>query len=315
MLVSGTLTIAAAATGTTPTGTFVATAYTVNSEASWVTAFGIENKTATQFTVTFATPAPPGGGTYSYTAFSASGTVAGATARRTLSALRTAVRDNVDESTASFWSNAQLNRFINRAKDRVWTEVRKLKEDYFLTTRSSTDGSLVIFGDLYAASSFKILGDGTTLTYSLPPDFAEMKLIEVITSGQEHVAFQHCDMASPAFRTARSLTTSLAPDVILFDIVGERTLTLANRSDTALDLRINYIPIVPDMADDTDLLEMPHALYMSVEEFATAAALKMDRDPNSAAWEATGNASVARALGAAARQTQDPEFVRGFLDE
>ena len=50
--------------------------------------------------------------------------------RKALSDLRTAVRDNLDEASASFWSNAQLLRFINRAKDRVWVEVRKLKEDF-----------------------------------------------------------------------------------------------------------------------------------------------------------------------------------------
>jgi hypothetical protein len=248
------------------------------------------------------------------TAFAGTGTAAGASARRTLSDLRTAVRDNVDEAVASFWSDAQLNRFINRAKDRVWTEVRKLKEDYFLITRSSTDGSIVIFGNLYDCASFQISAAGT-LSYTLPPDLASIKLIECITSNYEYVTFEYRDMAHPDFKSARKMTSQFTPEIFLFDVVGERTLMLAQKSDTALDLRISYIPIVPDMATDTDLLEMPHALYMAVEEFATAAALKMDRDPNSAAWEQTGNASIARALGAASRQDQDPEFVQGYLSD
>ena len=235
------------------------------------------------------------------------------TPRKTLSSLRTAVRANVDESVASFWSNATLNGAINRAKDRVWTEVRKLKEDYFDITRTSLDGTLTIFGDTYAASSFQILNNGTQ-SYTLPPDLAEVVLIEVITSGYEYVTFERRRMADPYFRAARMVTSSLTPALFWFDIIGERTMVLAQRSDTTLDLQITYTPILADLSADVDLLEMPHALYMAVEEFATAHALKMDRDPNSAAWEQTGNASVARALGASARQNQDPEFARGAFE-
>jgi hypothetical protein len=237
-----------------------------------------------------------------------------ATSRKALSDLRTSVRDNLDEVTPSFWSNDRLNRAINRAKDRVWTEVRKLKEDYFMITRSSTNGIATIFGDTYDTSLFRISNAGT-LTYQLPPDFAEMKLIECITSGYEYVRFEYRDMAHSDFRSARAMTSQFTAEIFLFDIVGERTLTLAQRSDQTLDLRLNYIPIVPDLSADADLLEMPHALYTAVEEFATATALKQDRDPNSAAWEQTGNASIARALGAAARQNQDPEFVAGYLSD
>jgi hypothetical protein len=311
-----TLAMAAGATGTTVTGTFVITGYGVDIDTTWVNnGVSITGKTASQYVVTFATPVPTSGShTMTATAFSSGGTASGASARRTLSDLRTAVRDNLDEAVASFWSDAQLNRFINRAKDRVWTEVRKLKEDYFLLTRSSTDGTVVIFSDVYDTASFQISNAGT-LTYTLPPDHAEMKLIEVITPNYEYVTFEYRDMAHPDFKSARKMTSQFTPEIFLFDITGERTLQLAQKSDTALDLRISYIPIVPDMSADTDLLEMPHALYMAVEEFATASALKMDRDPNSAAWEQTGNASIARALGASARQDQDPEFVQAYLSD
>ncbi len=316
MFQQATLTMAAGATGTTVTGTFIATSYGVNVDTSWVNnGYTVTGKTATQYVVEFATPAPTSGShTMTATAFAEEGTVAGATPRRTLADLRTAVRDNLDEPTPSFWSNAQLNRFINRAKDRVWTEVRKLKEDYYLLSRSSTDGSIVIFGNTYDCASFQISNSGTQ-TYQLPPDFAEMKLIECITPNYEYVRFEARDMSHPDFRSARQMTTMFTAEIFLFDITGERTLQLAQRSDTTLDLRLSYVPIIPDMADDTDLLETPHALYMAVEEFATAAALKMDRDPNSAAWEQTGNASIARALGASGRQIQDPEFVQGYLSD
>ena len=40
---------------------------------------------------------------------------------KTRSDLRTSVRFNVDETTASFWSNARIDNCLDRAIDRVWT--------------------------------------------------------------------------------------------------------------------------------------------------------------------------------------------------
>lgn len=233
--------------------------------------------------------------------------------RRTLSDLRLAIRDNLDESTAAFWTNAQLNRYINRAKDRVWVEVRKLKADYFVANRASTDGTVTILGESYDTASFQI-PVGATFTRTLPHDFAEMKRIEVITTDFEDVQFYHEDYTSPRFRALRAITDDLSPDAFLFDIVAERTLVYAPRSDTALDLRIWYVQATADLTTDTDTLEIPWPLYKAVEEYATAGALKMDRDPNAAVWEASGNATIANTIGGHARQTQDPEFVESYLE-
>src|SRR5690349_15986438 len=102
---------------------------------------------------------------------------------KALSDLRTAVRDRLDESSASFWTDAQLTRYLNRAKDRVWSRIRALEEDYFDISRTSLDGTLTINGESYAASSFAI-AVGTS-DYNLPPDFVEMRSVECITSGYE----------------------------------------------------------------------------------------------------------------------------------
>ena len=152
---------------------------------------------------------------------------------KTLSDLRTLVRDGVDESTASFWSDVRLNRAINGAAQRVWTECRKLKDDFFLTSRTSLDGSVTILGASYATSSFAIVAG--TKSYTLPPDVAEVKLIECITSGYEDVVFEPSDLGNPWFVGNRTLTTNVAPSVFRWDVVDQRTLVLDVASDTALD--------------------------------------------------------------------------------
>lgn len=231
--------------------------------------------------------------------------------RKTLLDLRTAVRDNLDEATASFWSNAQLNRYINRAKDRVWNRVKALNEDYFTITRASTDGSLTILGETYAASSFQIVSG--TRDYTLPPDFSEMKLIEVTTDNYEDVRFVHRDMAHPEMRALLEITDDQTPSYFVFDIIGERTLRIAPTSNTTLDLNITYVQILPELTTDTQEMPMPHPLYFAVEAYATASALKQDRNPDAAAWEGTGDKTIAEMFGAHHRQTQDVETAIAYL--
>lgn len=230
-----------------------------------------------------------------------------------LSDLRTAVRDRLDESTAAFWTDAQLNRYLNRAKDRVWSRVRALEEDYFDTSRTSQDGSLTILGETYAASSFKITSG--TSDYTLPPDFAEMRAMEVITSGYEWVLFRFRDLAKDEFRAARMLTDNFSPSEFLVDIFGEPAqMRIAPKSDTALDLRITYVARIADLSADTDRLLLPDPLYLAVEEYATAMALKQDRSPDAAAYEASGDKIIAEAFGATRRQSQDVETATGYLE-
>ena len=226
--------------------------------------------------------------------------------------LRTSVRFNVDETTASFWSDARLNNCLERAVDRVWTEVRKLDGDYFMTTRTSTDGSLTILGETYDAASFGITA-GTTTSITLPPDFADMRLMETVTTGYENVRWHYRKLSDPDFRTLRAIPDQVTPAYFIFTIVDERTLVYTPLSNTSLTTRITYTQVQPVLATDATELEMPHPLYMAVEQFATAHALAQDRNPDAAAWEAMGRSTIATVFGAHSRQRQDPEFVQDYL--
>lgn len=230
--------------------------------------------------------------------------------RKTWLELRTAIRDNLDEIDPSFFSDAQLLRSTNRAKDRVWNEVKRLKDDWFVTSRTSLDGTLTILTESYAATGFELVAG--TREYTLPFDVSEVKLIEVITSGYEWVKFIHADLTSVAMRALREETENQSPGAVYFDLVGERTLTIASKLDTTLDLRLWYVPILDDLVIDTDTLQMPHPLYTAVEEFATARSLVQDRAAEAATWEQMGLATVQRFMAAHRRQTQDIERVVPF---
>jgi len=230
---------------------------------------------------------------------------------KTLTNLTDAVRTYFDEDTASFLSATKVTRLINEAKDRVASEVRALKDDYLTITRGSGDGSLTILTDTYAATGMRIVS-GSTTTLTLPPDFLEMKLIEITTADYEHVVLVYRDLSHPDMRAAMQITTDVAPSVIYFDITGERTLRWAPRVDTTLDTKMTYVQIFGDLSAGSDELTMPWPLYLAVIHYATASAMLIEGNPNSEAHEARARQVIADVFGANARQTQDIEVATGF---
>ena len=231
--------------------------------------------------------------------------------QKTLLDMRTAVRTNLDEPTASFWSDTQLTGFINRSKDRVWQEVRKANQDYFVVTRVSNDGIVSILGENYNCANFQVAIN--TLDFTLPPDFATMISNRCQTAGYEWLRLVFRRHSDPDFRRALEETQNRTPRY--YTLIGERTWRIAPRSDATLEWAITYAFIVPDLTSSTSPLEMPHPLYMAVEQYASAEALMMDRSPDAAAWEAKANATIALFLGANERQQTETPTVVGYLEE
>lgn len=228
--------------------------------------------------------------------------------------MRSLVRDQLDESTASFWTDDQIDRYINRAKDRVWNRLKAANEYYCTVTRTSNDGALTIQGESYNASSFRIVA-GTT-DYTLPPDFEQLSSIESISAGLESVYFSQMDLNDPEFRALRTLTDQQSPwDEVIFDIIGEPAkLRLAFKVDVTMDLRLTYVQTLADLSADTDRLLLPNPLYMAVADYATMFALRQDRSPDAGSYEASGDKIVAEFFGSNSRQTQDAQVARPFLE-
>ena len=223
----------------------------------------------------------------------------------------TAIRTNWDEISPSFWPTGDPIQFVNRAKDRVTLEVRKADQGYFEVTRTSLDGVSSILGASYDCASFRLVSG--TRDYTLPPDFQALLANQCVTSSYEGLRLAFRRHTSPDFRRALDETSVQTP--CYYTLTGERTWRVAPRPDAALDFELTYVHIVPDLVENADALEMPHPLYMAVEQYATAEGLMKDHSPDAAAWEAKGNATIALFLGANERQGTDTEYVHGFMED
>ena len=231
-----------------------------------------------------------------------------------LTTMRLLVRDQLDEMSASFWTDAQIDRYINRGKDRVWNRLKAVNEYYCTVTRTSLDGALTIQGESYTASAFQIVSG--TSDYTLPPDFDQMSMIEVITSGREDITFTRMDINDPEFRALRQLTESQDPfDEVFFDIIGEPAkMRIAPTVNTTLDLRITYVQSLADLSAATDRLMLPNPLYQAVTDYAVSFALRQDRSPDALTYEQSGDKLIAERFGSDLRQTQDVQTARGYMD-
>lgn len=232
----------------------------------------------------------------------------------TLANLRTRTRDQLDEASASFWTDAQIDRYVNRGMHRVWNRLKAANEYYCTVTRTSLDGALTIQGESYSSTSFQIVAG--TSDYTLPPDFDQMSTIEVITSGFEDLTFTRLNINDPEFRAARSFTDNQTPsDEIFYDIIGEPPIMrIAPKSSVTLNLRITYVQTLPDLSADGDRLTLPRPLEMAVCDYAVMYALRQDRSPDAGTYEASGDKLVAEKFGSDLRQTQDVQIARGFME-
>lgn len=233
---------------------------------------------------------------------------------KNLDDLRTRTRDQLDEANASFWTDDQIDRYVNRAKDRVWNRLKAANEYYCTVTRTSQDGTITFAGESYACTGFKLVAG--TYDYTLPPDFEQLSAVEVITSGYEQVQLTQMDLNDPEFRALRTLTDNQSPwDEIFFDIIGEPAqMRLAMKVDVSLDLRLTYVANLADLVDDADPLKLPNPLWEAVVDYATMFALRQDRSPDAGTFESAGDKIIAEFFGSNSRQSQDPQIARGFLE-
>ena len=89
----------------------------------------------------------------------------------TLLELRTRVRDYLDEPVAAFWTDAQLNNWINQAYFFAYMEFVQAFENYFAT---------VVYQNITAGVD----------TYALPVNFDKFRLLERVIDNTVTIPLQ-----------------------------------------------------------------------------------------------------------------------------
>lgn len=204
-----------------------------------------------------------------------------------------------------------LDFAIKEAASKVWSLIKGLKENYFVGYSQSVTTT--------ADDYFPVLST-TVREYNLPPDFAEMRYIEVLTSGYEYVRFVYRPMHHVDFQDARRGATQqssfYSADTYWYDIVGKRTMVLAQYPEANMTLRIWYVKELAPILTNGDLSDVFYPFALKMASYAARWILLTLQDiPMSEAWYKQWTNDVQEiAAEASARQSADAEFVQDFPD-
>lgn len=153
----------------------------------------------------------------------------------TITTLITRIRQHLNETTAAFWSDAELLSHVQEGAADLWKALVGVNEDHFFT--------------LSTASS--VAANQSTLS-AVPGDLYRVKLIEPTTlSTYVNTFFQPLDYANAKFRRARSMDAQdPVGQTFYYDLVNEgppvstASIYIAPQSSAAFNLTIGYVRTV-----------------------------------------------------------------------
>lgn len=225
-----------------------------------------------------------------------------------ISSIETQARRHLVETTASFWSSAELVDIIGKGILDLWRDIVDLKAEHYLTIDET---------------NVSLSADTSTLS-GVPSDVHKVYLIEPTstTSGStyEGLIFKPLDYNHALFQSARS-SANVAPknNVIYYAIRGQGapvaapTINVAPKvtsAITATNIRFAYVPVLAtadlEAGDNVPIPgEADNALIAWTVSFARAKERDdHSPDPNWLAIYATDKAHLLQSLGL--RQYQEP---------
>lgn len=213
-------------------------------------------------------------------------------------------RSRLKDLAVKKWSEAELVSAINDGIDDISTIISQAREDYFLTSTTST---------------VAIAAAPNPSTVTLPTDFLELKELMITNDGYREITFLASDRNNAQFRRALIDGGSLGSGtgLVFYDIYGNSTLMLSPGFDVELSLKIDYIQTVPDLALPTDIPSLiPTKWHGNIADYAVTEALRSAGDPRYASYrDKLKESEDAMRVGIQPRQVREAKFVVGFGED
>ena len=230
-----------------------------------------------------------------------------------LSAIETQARRHLIETTASFWSSAELIDIANQGIKDLWRDIVDLKQEHFLTVDTT---------------NVTMAANTATLT-GVPTDVHKVYLIEPVDTSSgatnEGLIFVPRDYNHPIVQAARS-SDAVESDHnhIYYSVTGAGAPTgtastviyVAPQITSAATLRFVYVPVLAAVAaggNNPIPGEADNALIAWVVAYARAKE-REDRspDPNWLMVYKTEKDHLMQSLGL--RQLQEPSYVDALFE-
>lgn len=229
-----------------------------------------------------------------------------------LSTLETIARRHLVETTARFWSSAELIDLASAGVRDLWRDIVDLKAEHFCTIDTI---------------NVSIAANGTTLS-GVPQDVHKVYLIEprnTTTSGSNTgLIFKPKDYNHPDFQSARALSAVDPTNACIYYAIIKQgapvnapTIVIAPSMTSLVNLAFTYVPTLGTLSANADNPipgEADNAVVAWMVAFARAKE-REDRspDPEWLAIYATEKQHLLQSLGL--RQLQEPMFVDAVYEQ
>ena len=146
-----------------------------------------------------------------------------------------------------FWSDKELNSYLNMAQGEIYKIIRRARSDYFTRVMRTTDAAFNVRGTQFTPSTLRwVPGQGN---YQLPADFVRMKLITDLSSNP--VTIRHADIARNEMKVLMNLGGGQSGGEYYYDIIGVRTLVVRPIPQDERDFEFIYEHTLPSLRDYT----------------------------------------------------------------
>lgn len=226
-----------------------------------------------------------------------------------LSTILANARIKLQETSARFWTDAEIVSDINGGIADLWRAINAQYQDYYFTTD---------------AASCSIAASATSMS-GVPSDVAIVRGVEPASpSAYPDLNFEFRPYTDPKVASARAMTAQDPTQIGVIYLsltglgapAGTPTIYVAPRLTSAVTVRLTYIPTLPAKTV-SDNNPIPGQSDKALEFWAIAyarAKIREDQspDPEWLALYATEKANILTAL--APRQEQDDQRVEGLFE-
>ena len=246
----------------------------------------------------------------------------------TVSHLLSRVRERLDEALdpeTNFWTDHELTEYTNEGLREVHQTMREAHESWFVRTLRSDAGLVGIAGRTYDTERLAFQTGRNEIP--LPPDFAELRLLETIPTSDDSVDslnFENRPVEHPDFRV-NAMAESNQNSRVYYYALEHRTdgwwliFSPIPTLETARVLVIKYIQAPPEVTKAMTFEDTGFEPFMldAVIAYTVMRAREKEGDTDGIAlagndWERKRTFAL-RAAGP--KQTRDPEVVIGFLED
>lgn len=224
----------------------------------------------------------------------------------TLANVRTQVRNHIDEPTANYWSEVELNSAIQSAERDLWRKVLALRKDYWL---SPTGFVLTLVAGQYAY---------TVASGGLPTDLWRIESIRTTQAGFQGLQWIPGNPTSAEFiEGLRSDTPIYNPFRQFYALRNQQTLWVSPLPQQSITAQVDYIQQPVVQTADTDTFLIPDAFLNFVEYLAAADALSKGPVGDSAYWTQRASNAWAEIRDGldTPRSDQGPDVVQGCFSD